>query len=192
MFRIVNDSSSRVADSDGDTKQALAANLRRLRVAHHLSLSQLARETGVSKATLSGIERGNANPTVETLAALAAVLGVAIGELLARPEPAPVCIVRAERATAAPRRRSLGDLALGGDVEVVELSLPPGHVEALPPHGAGARTLLHVFQGKPLAGPVERPSELAVGDYASFPADAPAQIEAGAKPAKVLVLTLGG
>jgi transcriptional regulator with XRE-family HTH domain len=42
----------------------LAANLRRLRIARHLSLSELARATGMSKATLSGIENSRANPTV--------------------------------------------------------------------------------------------------------------------------------
>lgn len=190
MFSVMNDSYDRVADGDGGTKRALAANLRRLRVARHLSLSQLARATGVSKATLSGIERGRANPTVETLAALAGELRVAVGELLEPPELAPVQIVRA---AAAARPQEPGwrvlDLGLDGDLEVVELSLAPGQVERLEPRAAGSRTLLHVIQGKPIAGPVDRVSELAAGDYASFPADVPQLVEAGAKPVRVFVLT---
>src|SRR3954452_4268606 len=72
----------------------LAANLRRLRIARHLSLSELARATAMSKATLSGIENGRANPTVETLAALAGALRVPVGELLAEPPLGEVRVVR--------------------------------------------------------------------------------------------------
>jgi transcriptional regulator with XRE-family HTH domain len=182
MFRIVNDSSSTVAD--------LAANLRRLRVADHLSLSELARATGISKATLSGIERGAGNPTVETLAALAGALRVSVGELLERPELAPIRIVRGERAVdGGEAQRTLDGPALGGSaLEVLELNLPAGHVERLAPHAPGSRTLLYVLQGKVIAGPVERVSELVAGDYASFPADVPQQVEAGARPARALLL----
>jgi transcriptional regulator with XRE-family HTH domain len=183
MFRIVNDSSSTVVD--------LAANLRRLRVAGHLSLSELARATGISKATLSGIERGNGNPTVETLAALAGALRVSVGELLERPELAPVHIVRGERVAAdgAVDRRPLDGPGLGGGTfDVVELTLPPGHVEKIAPRAPGSRTLLYVLQGRVIAGPLERVSELVAGDYASFPADVTQQVEAGARAARALLL----
>lgn len=173
-------------------KDALAANVRRLRVAHHLSLSELARATGVSKATLSGIERGNANPTVETLAALAGALHVAIGELLAEPELAPIRIVRAERRAGAPDRtrvRMLDALQGVGGVEIAELDLTAGQLEQLPPRSPGTRGQLFVLAGKPIAGPVERISELATGDYMSFPADVPHQVEAGAKAARVLLVS---
>jgi transcriptional regulator with XRE-family HTH domain len=182
MFRIVNDSSSTVAD--------LAANLRRLRVAGHLSLSELARATGISKATLSGIERGNGNPTVETLAALAGALQVSVGELLEQPELAPIHIVRGERAAEGGEARRVldGPAHGGGAAEVLELNLAPGHVEQLAARAPGSRTLLYVLRGKVIAGPVERISELAAGDYASFPADVPQQVEAGARPARVLLV----
>ncbi len=182
MFRIVNDSSSTVAD--------LAANLRRLRIASHMSLSELARATGISKATLSGIERGAGNPTVETLAALAGVLRVMVGELLEQPELAPIRIVRSERgADGGEVRRMLDGPALGGGAhEVLELNLPAGHVEPLTPRPPGSRVQLYVLRGKVIAGPVERVSELVAGDYASFPADVPQQVEAGPRPASVLLI----
>src|SRR5436853_1052556 len=80
----------------------LAANLRRLRIARHLSLSELARATGISKATLSGIENGRANPTVETLAGLAAALRVSLVELLEELPLPDVRVVRATKATPEP------------------------------------------------------------------------------------------
>src|SRR5260370_28373266 len=78
-----------------DVKARLAANLRRLRIARHLSLSELTRITSMSKATLSGIENGRGNPTVETLALLAGPLRVSIADLLEETQLGEVRIVRA-------------------------------------------------------------------------------------------------
>ena len=78
-------------------QDVLAANLRRLRIARRLSLSELARATGMSKATLSSVESGRSNPTIETLAALAGALRVALGELLEEPPVGEVRIVRRGR-----------------------------------------------------------------------------------------------
>src|SRR6201987_2642878 len=72
----------------------LAANLRRLRIPRRLSLSELARATSISKATLSSIENGRANPTVDTLAGLAGELRVSIAELLEEPPLGEIRIVR--------------------------------------------------------------------------------------------------
>jgi transcriptional regulator with XRE-family HTH domain len=79
-------------------QDTLAANLRRLRIARHLSLSELARATSISKATLSSIENGRANPTIETLAALASALRIPLGELIEELPPGDLRIVRASSA----------------------------------------------------------------------------------------------
>jgi transcriptional regulator with XRE-family HTH domain len=62
-------------------KRVLADNLRLLRLKQRLSQNLLADEAGVTQALVSAIERGKANPTVESLERLAMVLGVRIGEL---------------------------------------------------------------------------------------------------------------
>ena len=51
--------------------QALARSLKRRRLERAISLSELARRAGVSKATLSSLERGTGNPSVDTVWALA-------------------------------------------------------------------------------------------------------------------------
>jgi transcriptional regulator with XRE-family HTH domain len=175
-----------------DVKGRLAANLRRLRVARHLSMSALARSTSTSKATLSAIENGHGNPTVETLALLAGALSVSLSELLEEVEMGEVRIVRAFQADAGPAggpaRRQLDVSAeLHGSMEVFELSLPTRHVHEMPARTAGARQGVLVMQGKLIAGPVERISELASGDYASFPADVPHVYETARAAARVLV-----
>jgi hypothetical protein len=113
---------------------------------------------------------------------------VSVGDLLEPAEPAPVHIVRGDgSADLEAGRRGLDRVALDGELDVSLLSLPRRGVERLEPRPAGSRLLVYVLQGKPIAGPVERPSELAAGDYASFPADVPHLIEAGARPVRLLL-----
>jgi transcriptional regulator with XRE-family HTH domain len=55
--------------------------LRALREARGISLSELARLASVGKATLSGLEHGTRNPTLETMYAIAAALSVPMSAL---------------------------------------------------------------------------------------------------------------
>ncbi len=172
----------------------LAANLRRMRIARHVSLSELARAAGIGKATLSGIESARANPTVETLAALAGALRASLGELLEEPPLGEIRIVRATQGEPAPRdgvpRRLLDAIPSGGGVEVAELVLAARQRSEIAAGTSGARAYLYVRAGKVIAGPAERHTELAPGDYASFPADVPQVYEATRHPARALLLTL--
>jgi transcriptional regulator with XRE-family HTH domain len=160
-------------------QEVLAANLRRLRIARRLSLSELARATGMSKATLSSVESGRSNPTVETLAALAAALRVSLGELLEEPPLGEIHVVRAGR---------LDRLDEAG-ITLSEREWGPHHVEEGEPAAAGTRAGVYVLDGKLIAGPVERVTELTGGDYASFPIDAPHVFETERSRARALVLT---
>jgi transcriptional regulator with XRE-family HTH domain len=175
-----------------DVKTRLSGNLRRLRIARHLSLSALARLTSTSKATLSAVENGRANPTVDTLALLAGALGVSIVDLMEEPRMAEMRIVRASRADdrsgeGVGQRRLDTILERHGSLEIFELSLTPHHTHEMSPRAAGSRQWMLVLQGKMIAGPRERISELSGGDYASFPADAPHVYETGRTAARALV-----
>ena len=77
----------------------VAANLRRLRGEQGRTLSELARASGIAKATLSALEAGKGNPTIETLSSLATALGVPFGDLLAGGGPEPVHVVHASEGT---------------------------------------------------------------------------------------------
>src|SRR3954452_50143 len=76
-------------------RDALARNLRRLRIARRWSLADLAAATGTGKATLSAIENARANPTLDTLARLALALEVDVVALLEGPPPDDTKVVRA-------------------------------------------------------------------------------------------------
>lgn len=60
----------------------IAENLKRLRITRHLSLGQLAELSGVSKVILSQIEKGDSNPTINTLWKIASGLNVPYTSLL--------------------------------------------------------------------------------------------------------------
>ena len=57
-------------------------NLQQLRKEQGLSLDQLALKTGVSKAVLSQLENGKANPTINTIWKIATALHVTYSALL--------------------------------------------------------------------------------------------------------------
>lgn len=160
----------------------LAANLRRMRIARRLSLSELARATGMSKATLSSVESGRSNPTVETLAALAAALRVSLGELLEEPPLDEIRVIRAGR---------LDGVEQAG-VALSERAWEAHQVEEGDPAAPGTHAGVYVLEGKLIAGPVERVTELATGDFALFPVDVPHLYETERARARALVLIYAG
>jgi transcriptional regulator with XRE-family HTH domain len=162
-------------------QDVLAANLRRLRIARRLSLSELARATGMSKATLSSVESGRSNPTVETLASLAGALRVSLGELLEEPPLGEIRVVRVGRL----------DRIDEPGVALCERAWGPHQVEEGSPAAAGTRAGVYVLDGKLITGPVERVTQLTAGDYASFPVDVPHLFETERTRARALVLTYG-
>jgi transcriptional regulator with XRE-family HTH domain len=176
MFAMIDDTPS------AGIEARLAANIRRLRIARHLSLSELARATQIGKATLSAIESGRSNPTVGTLGAVADALRVPVSQLLDEPELGEIRVVRAKPAEGIERAIA------GAPFGVRELSLPPRSTHEADAGAPGTREELFVVEGKLIAGPVERITELARGDYASFPADVPLVYETGRQAARALAL----
>ena len=75
-----------------DVRKVVARNLRRLRVARHLSQENLAVDAAIDRTHVSRIERGLENPTIQVVDRLARALRVDIRDLFApirASEPAP-------------------------------------------------------------------------------------------------------
>jgi transcriptional regulator with XRE-family HTH domain len=167
-------------------------NLKRLRAERTLSLSDLARSSSVAKATLSALEGGRGNPTLETLSALAAALQVPMGDLITAADPEPVTVVRSDEGTDIPG--TANDLRLvarftpGGTVEVYEASWPKRSTRNAGGHGPGTREHVFVTRGGLKVGPVGREVGLAGGDYATFAADDPHIYEARAGTRALLLM----
>lgn len=64
-------------------RELVGLNLRRLRVERNVSQERLAFDSGVDRSYLGGVERGEENPTVDTLDRLASTLDISIAELFA-------------------------------------------------------------------------------------------------------------
>lgn len=140
------------------------------------SLSELARRAQVSKSTLSQLEAGNGNPSVETLWALAAALEIPFSRLI-EPQKPDVRVVRfgegpETRAEAADYTATLlTACAPGAACDLYSVRFEPGQPKRSKPHGRGTVEHLVLSRGRALIGPADAPVELNPGDYICYPGD---------------------
>jgi transcriptional regulator with XRE-family HTH domain len=166
------------SDEVMDHNELVARNVRRYRRERNLSLGELARRSGLSKQTLSVLEGGGGNPTVETLASLSTALDIPPRRLLTE-WGSPVYVQRAAEADWTAHdglSDRLLDLTFGsGYVRTFVLTLEKatGETGPIPAHSTGALHHLYVFSGKLRTGPVDDQVDLAAGDFVRFPADVP-------------------
>ncbi|GAA4051665.1 hypothetical protein GCM10023063_44660 [Arthrobacter methylotrophus] len=159
-----------------DHIDALAANVRRLRETHGLSLSQLGERSGIAKATLFKVERGRTNPTLDTLIAIADTFDVTVPDLIAVPARALVDVVRAGEGEDISDDASTGfvlrsQVIGAGTMEIHVQVFQKNKSETSASHGAGAREHVFVKSGTIRVGPVGEEVEISEGDYATYPAD---------------------
>jgi transcriptional regulator with XRE-family HTH domain len=170
----------------------LPGNLRRLRARRGLTLGALAEESGIAKATLSNLERGIGNPTLETLFALARGLGFPLGDLLADEDVASLTLVRRDDTPVisgdAVDLRLLTRFAGGPSVtEIYDFTARQGKRQISLGH-PGVENIC-VKQGVLRTGSVSAPVELQIGDFVSFAAQTEHFYEAvGGDVEAVLVL----
>ncbi|TCO62622.1 helix-turn-helix domain-containing protein [Actinocrispum wychmicini] len=156
--------------------QVLAANLRALRAQAGLSMSELARRSGIAKGTLSQLESGTGNPTIETVFSLSNAFQVPVSTLLTERTAPEVVLVRGAGldvlSSVAVDLRMFRRLDLQDTVfELYDQRVRPGAVQ----HSAGHPGLEHVVvtSGRLQVGPPNEPYVLDAGDYVCFPADQP-------------------
>ncbi|MGL3104447.1 helix-turn-helix domain-containing protein [Bradyrhizobium sp. BR 1432] len=85
----------------------VAYNVRRIRVQRGIPQEQLAYDAGVDRSYMSGLERQQANPTIDLLDRLAETLGVAVSELFVRPSkgaPPPATLPKGRKPKRARRK----------------------------------------------------------------------------------------
>ena len=131
MVKIVALDVSIVTAMSDPLSVSLAVTLHAARLARELSASALAERSGVSRAMIGKIERGQAQPTAALLSRLSAALSMTLSELVAHAEGNDQRLVRA---TDQPtwtdpgtgyHRRAVSP-ATGGPLELVEVDLPAG------------------------------------------------------------------
>lgn len=161
----------------------IAQVLRRERDRAALSVSELARRAQVSKATVSQLESGAGNPSVETLWAIATALGVPFSVFVDDPREGPQLVRAADhpgiRSTESPYEALL--LAAGAPQARSDLYLlraEPGAPRRSLPHSPGTTEHVVLVTGRALVGPADGAFELLPGDYLRYAGDAPHIFEA--------------
>jgi transcriptional regulator with XRE-family HTH domain len=178
------DSVSSEMDSVDTFVHAVAANVRALRLDAGLTLNDLATAAGLGKSTLAQLESGKANPSVETLWAIAAALKVPFARIV-EVEQTALRVVRARdvppmHSAEAPgwAGRLLSASQRRGTFDLYSLDLEEGAVRHADAHHAGVVEHLVVVVGRLKVGPEPRIVELEAGDLVTFAADVPHVYEA--------------
>jgi quercetin dioxygenase-like cupin family protein len=143
-----------------------------------MSLDDLARSSGVSRAALSQIETCKSNPTVGVLWKVAVGLGVPFAELIGAPRSGAMVLRRSDAQVlrSSDGRLESRPLAPAGTsplVELYELRLSARGSHRSEAHAPGTYELLVVLSGQLRMQVGEETYELSAGDSVSFPADRP-------------------
>ncbi|MFI6325651.1 helix-turn-helix domain-containing protein [Nonomuraea sp. NPDC050556] len=168
---------------------AAGAQVQRRRRQRGMSQAELARRTGLSKATLSQLEAGTGNPTIDTLDAIAVALAIPLTDLLTRDSPTDTLHLPAtEPLDGGPTRELLRRISGGHSLELWRLRLPPNTTVDGIPHAPGTIEHLLISSGHLTAGPTDDLRELGEGDLLAFPGDAPHAYRTEDTPADVTVV----
>ncbi|MFJ2189756.1 helix-turn-helix domain-containing protein [Kitasatospora sp. NPDC087861] len=178
--------------SEGSVRGVLAANLKRVRAQRGLSLSELSRQAGVGKATLSQLESGGGNPTLETVFGLSRILGVPISDLVDGRPSGELTVVRAadvesfsgEGVDLRPLRRiESGDSVF----EVYDQQVRAGGTQDSGGHVGTEHTIVQAGRLGVRVNGYE--TELGPGDYVGFDASLPhAYTALGGEPVRSVLL----
>ena len=138
-------------DTTIDTE--LGGRIKALRGQIHLTIDQLAAASGVSRAMISRIERGESSATAQLLARLAGGLGVSLSTLFAAVEPAASPLARRSEQplwrdpATGYLRRSVSPAAANGILDLVEVELPAGALIPFEPQATAFDQLVWLQSG---------------------------------------------
>ena len=147
----------------------VGTNLKRIRNERNISLSELSRRSGIAKATLSTLESGIGNPTVQTLSELSDALGILPGDLIADRTPRLVRAADSEVIESDATRGRLVTRINASAVDAYEVTFLHGvpHLSVL--HVPGAWENVYVISGRLHLAFGEEEVVLESGDSIQYP-----------------------
>jgi transcriptional regulator with XRE-family HTH domain len=157
----------------------IAAALRRERERTGLTLTEVATRAGIAKSTLSQLESGTGNPSLETLWAICTVLGIQFSQILDPPRPHTTVIRSGQGGLTVTSADSNYQATLlsacppGSRRDVYAITAEPGAPRVSDPHPIGVTEHVVLSAGRALVGLKDEPVELLPGDYACYPGDVP-------------------
>ncbi len=158
----------------------LGGRVKEFRRGRGLTLEELAELSGVSRAMISKLERGEKNPTLVVAAKLAEGLGVTLSQLAGMEERREVVVVPRERRMVMRdpetgfERQLLSPNFVGRGVEFIRNEIPEGSTSGeFPPHRRGVEEHIVVERGSLRATLGGEEYLLEEGDAVYFEADVP-------------------
>lgn len=152
--------------------------VRAQRVAQGLSVSELARATGLSKTILGRIEAGDGNPSLDTLWRVSQALHLPLGALIAEETAPRVRLIAARSGERLAGAEGMRAWLVHADArehrsEVYELDLPAEVEQRTPGHLPGTEEVVLCTRGRLLVGPLGHEVQLGAGDGVWFASDGP-------------------
>lgn len=151
-----------------DRRREVGERISTLRTERGMSLSALARAAGIGKGSLSELEAGQRNPTLDTLYAVAGPLGVPLTALLGETSGTEgdgshltACLLHVEHHDD------------GSTTEVFWLHVTSGGVRRSPAHGPGVVEHVRVVRGHLVAGPEGDEKPAGAGESLQWISDRP-------------------
>lgn len=166
-----------------DLAVGVGLRLQDLREAQGLSLSELARRSKIGKGTLSELESGRRNPTLETLYALTTALKVPLSTALHDLESPAKISGHAVEAVLIDR--------LEADTSVTEtyrVRIRSGATQESAAHSSGTTEHIYVLAGTARVGRLPDPVLIGPGMYGSWAADVPHLYQAPAGDVEALLI----
>ncbi|OXM43915.1 XRE family transcriptional regulator [Amycolatopsis alba] len=169
--------------SDGAPLDVIATSLRRERARTGLSLTEVAKRAGIAKSTLSQLESGAGNPSVETIWALCVALDIPFSRVV-EPERPRVQVIRSGNGPTVFAEHAdyactlLSSCPPGARRDVYLIRGEPGRPRLSDPHMSGIVEHMVLSAGRARVGPQDDPVELLPGDYICYPGDIPHIFEA--------------
>lgn len=161
----------------------IAATLSAERQRTGLSLAEVARRANIAKSTLSQLENGIGNPSIETLWSICLVLDIPVSRLLEPPKQDIKIIRYGEGVSVVSNNQGYRATLLAAcppnaSRDLYWIDVVPGQPHHSEPHHKGVIEHVIVTRGRARLGLASESYVLNEGDYICYPADEPHLFEA--------------
>lgn len=174
----------------------IGQRIKALRLGRDLTLDDLSRRSGVSRAMISRVERGESSPTAALLDRICAGLGILISALFHEERGSGPLSPRAGQPVwidpgSGYLRRTVSPAGTGSRLEIVEVEMPAGARVLLEGPRAGFRLdqQIWLLEGELIVGLGAKEQQLAAGDCFAMLLDGPISFSnPGMAPARYAVV----
>lgn len=166
----------------------IGVRIKSLRLTRNISLTELSKQSGVSKAALSQLESGVSNPRIDTLEAIAIALRLPLGDLLVSQQSPYPFFQKNNDLYEQYSQQMLFRIGQGNISEIWHLQMKPFSTINSPAHSKGTHEHILVSQGE-LFLKIDK-VEIAIksGDFYAFSGDKPHMYTCKESDTKALVV----